>query len=110
MCVSLLPPSQRKKRLQQEMTEALSQEERQQLQRQINGTEEGMQTWKRWIEEYQRYIKSNEESLHLLEKEEEEGVLYHYSSKLSQTKQTINYVYIPLMIHGHRLWWCSFIT
>ena len=89
---SSLPPSQRKKRLQQEMTAASSQEERQQLQRQINDTEESMQMWKQWIEQWQRNIKSHEESLHRLEKEEDEGVLYHYSSKLSQTKQTINYV------------------
>ena len=91
MCVSLLPPSQ-KKRLQQEMTAVSSQEGRQQLQRQINDTEESMQQWKRGLEQFQRTIKSLEESLHRLEKEEEEGVLYHYSSKLSQTKQTINYV------------------
>ena len=92
MCVSLLPPSQEKKRLQQEMTAVSSQEERRKLQRQINDTEERMQRSKQWIEQWQRNIKSREESLHHLEKEEEEGVLYHYSSKLSQTKQTINYV------------------
>ena len=92
MCVSLLPPSQEKKRLQQKMTTVSSQEERQQLQRQINDTEKSMQGWKHGIEQWQGVIKSNEESLHRLEKEEEEGVLYHYSSKLSQTKQTINYV------------------
>ena len=51
-----------------------------------------MQRWEEQIEEYQREIKSREESFHHLEKEEEEGVLYHYSSKLSQTKRTINYV------------------
>ena len=85
MCVSLLPPSQRKKRLQQEMTAVSSQEERQELQRQINDTEGSMQGWKQLIEKWQRDIKSHEESLHHLEKEEEEGVLYHYSSKLSQT-------------------------
>ena len=92
MCVSLLPPSQNKKRLQQEMTAVSSQEERQQLQRQITVTEQNMQGWKQLIEQRQRMIKAREESLHRLEKEEEEGVLYHYSSKLSQTKQTINYV------------------
>ena len=92
MCVSLLPPSQRKKRLQQEMTAVSSQEERHKLQRQINDTEERMQRWKQKIEQWQGFIKFYEESLHRLEKEEEEGVLYHYSSKLSQTKQTINYV------------------
>ena len=92
MCVSLLPPSQEKKRLQQEMTKASSQEERHQLRTQMTATEERMQGWKQNIELYQGAIKSREESLHRLEKEEEEGVLYHYSSKLSQTKQTINYV------------------
>ena len=92
MCVSLLPPSQEKKRLQQKMTEASSQEEIQKLRRQINDTEESMQRWKQLIELSQGHIKSREESLHRLEKEEEEGVLYHYSSQLSQTKRTINYV------------------
>ena len=77
MCASLLPPSQEKKRLQQKMTEALSQEEIQRLQQQISGTEERMQVQKQEIERFQGYIKSLEESLHRLEKEEEEGVLYH---------------------------------
>ena len=92
MCVSLLPPSQKKKRLQQEMTAVSSQEERQQLQRQITVTEESMQERKQRMEHWQGMIKSCVEYLHLLEKDEEEGVLYHYTSKLSQTKQTINYV------------------
>ena len=89
MCISLLPPSQEKKRLQQKMTEASSQGEIQLLRTQVHIIEESIQRWKREIEQYQGSIKSIEESLHRLEKEEEEGVLYHYSSKLSQT---INYV------------------
>ena len=92
MCVSLLPPSQEKKRLQQEMTETLSQEERQELETQISSSEKRMRESKQQIERLQGVIKSREESLHRLEKEEEEGVLYHCSSNLSQTKQTINYV------------------
>ena len=92
MCVSFLPPSQGKKRLQQEMMAASSQEERQKLETQISSSERRMRESKQRIERYQGFIKSCEESLHRLEKEEEEGVLYHYSSKLSQTKQTINYV------------------
>ena len=82
MCVSLLPPSQEKKRLQQEMSAVSSEEERQQLQREITFTEGSIQRWKPRIEQYQSEIKSREESLHRLEKEEEEGVLYHYSLKL----------------------------
>ena len=88
MCHSFLP-SQEKERLQQQMSEASSQEEIHQLQREINDTEESMQELKELIEQNQGLIKLNEESLHCLEKEEEEGVLYHYSS---QTKQIINYV------------------
>ena len=77
MCVSLLPPSQKKKRLQQQMSEASSQEEIHQLQREINDTEESVQEFKELIEQNQGHIKTNVEYLHRLEKEEEEGVLYN---------------------------------
>lgn len=83
MCVSLLPPSQRKKRLQQQVTETSSLRERQQLQREIDETERSIQGWKQGIQQWQKSLKSNEESLHGLEKEEEEGVLY---SNLSNKK------------------------
>ena len=92
MCVSLLPPSQEKKRLQQKMTETSSQKEIQKLRRQINETELRMQGSKQEIEWNQGDIKSWEESLRRLEKEEEEGGLYHYSSNcLKPNKPLIMY-------------------
>ena len=72
MCIT----SQEKQRLQEQATEATSEEEIQQLQTDIANIEFSLQGRNVKIEQHQKPIKMWEESLHQLEKEEEEGVLY----------------------------------
>ena len=78
MCISLLSPSQEKKRLEQQISETTSEQLIVSLQEQLRKTEESMGDWKRTVEVWQGDLKSREGDLHQVEKEEEEGVLCVY--------------------------------
>ena len=78
MCISLLSPSQKKKRLEQQISETTSEQRRVSLQEQLRKTEKDIELWKQGVEEFQGRLKSREEDLHQVEKEEEEGVLRVY--------------------------------
>ena len=78
MCISLLPPSQKKKRLEQQISETTSEQHRVSLQEQLRETEKSIEKWKRYVEGYQGHVKSLEEILHQMVEEEEEGVLCVY--------------------------------
>ena len=78
MCISLLPPSQKKKRLEQQISETTSEQLRVILQEQLRETEKNIEEQKQWVENWQGHLKSHEKNLHLVEKEEEEGVLCVY--------------------------------
>ena len=81
MCISLLSPSQKKKRLEQKISETTTEQHRVSLQEQLRKTEKCIEDWKRGMEERQGRLKSIEEDLHQVEKEEEEGVLCVYFMK-----------------------------
>ena len=74
MCVSLLPPSQVKTDIQRQLNAARTEQKRSRLESEMKEKEWGVQQYKRQIEHYQGMVKSREESLQQLEKEEEEGV------------------------------------
>ena len=78
MCISLLPPSQRKKRLERQISETTSEQHRVSLQEQLRKTEKSIEDLKQWVENWQGELKSHEKNLHQVEKEEEEGVLCVY--------------------------------
>ena len=78
MCISLLPPSQKKKRLEQQISETSSEQRRVSLQEQLRKTENNIEGLKQRVEEWQGYLKSMEEDLHQMENKEEEGVLCVY--------------------------------
>ena len=75
MCVSLLPPSQAKTDIQRQLNAARTEQERSQLESEMKEKERLIQHWKQRKEHYQGKVKSHEESLKHVEKEEEEGVL-----------------------------------
>ena len=78
MCISLLPPSQKKKRLEQQISETTSEQLRLSLQEQLRKTEKNIEKWKQGVEVFQGDLKSQEKNIHQVEKEEEEGVLCVY--------------------------------
>ena len=78
MCISLLSPSQKKKRLEQQISETTSEQRRVSLQEQLRETEKNIEIWKQEVEHGQGILKSQEKNLHQVEKEEEEGVLCLY--------------------------------
>ena len=78
MCISLLSPSQKKKRLEQQISETTSEQHRLSLQEQLRKTEKNIEKWKQGVENWQGHLKSHEKNLHQVEKEEEEGVLCLY--------------------------------
>ena len=74
MCVSLLPPSQEKTDIQRQLEAARTEQERSLLENEMEWKKRAIQLQKEHIEDYRRKLKSSEESLQQLEKEEEEGV------------------------------------
>ena len=74
MCVSLLPPSQEKTDIQRQLNAARTEQQRSLLERRMEEEERRIQEYKQYIEYCQGRVKSREESLQQLEKEEEEGV------------------------------------
>ena len=78
MSISLLPPSQEKKRLEQQISITTSEQFRVRLQEELRETEKSIEDEKQKVEYWQGLLKSFEKNLHQVEEEEEEGVLCVY--------------------------------